>query len=63
MNTKEIKKLIEEKNDLAQRAYEAYQQLQGQLSLLRDMYKSEQVNEQKKLKDSEPKEPTNEEKK
>jgi hypothetical protein len=48
MTIKEIRKLIEEKSELAQRASDAFQQLQGQLALLRDMLKSEQLAEQKK---------------
>jgi len=48
LNVKDIRKLIEEKSELAQRASEAFQQLQGQIALLRDMYKNAQIEENKK---------------
>lgn len=47
MTSTELRKKIEEKMELSQRAYEAYQQLQGQIALLRDMYKDAQIQEQK----------------
>lgn len=65
MTVKEIRKLIEEKSELAQRASEAFQQLQGQVALLRDMLKNAQIEENKKKEDNKDKkeEPIQEEKK
>ncbi|OQB09564.1 MAG: hypothetical protein BWY21_00731 [Parcubacteria group bacterium ADurb.Bin216] len=51
LNVKDIRKLIEEKSELAQRASEAFQQLQGQVALLRDMLKNAQIEENKKKED------------
>ena len=65
MTSKEIRKLIEEKSELAQRASEAFQQLQGQMVLLRDMLKNTLLEEKEQpKKDTEPtEEQTTEEKK
>jgi transcription elongation GreA/GreB family factor len=51
LNVKDIRKLIEEKSELAQRASEAFNQLQGQVALLRDMLKNAQIEENKKKED------------
>ena len=41
MTKQELVTKIEERKDLADRAYNTYQQLQGQIALLRDMLKEE----------------------
>lgn len=46
MTKQELIAKLEERKDLSERAYNTYQQLQGQLALLRDMLKD--VNEKEK---------------
>ena len=53
MEKEEIIKKLEERKDLADRAYNTYQQLQGQIALLRDMLKddAEKTKASKEKKD------------
>ena len=56
LSIRQLKKLIEEKSELAQRASEAYNQLQGQIALLRDMYQNTKNEELAKKTDKKDKE-------
>ena len=47
MTKQEIVKKLEERKDLSDRAYNTYQQLQGQIALLRDMLKDISEEEKK----------------
>jgi len=49
MTKQEIMAKIEERKDLADRAYNTYQQLQGQIALLRDMLKEENDKEKQNI--------------
>ena len=50
MTKEEIIVLLKQRAEMADRTFEAFQQLQGQLALLRDMLKSEEKAEQEKAK-------------
>ena len=57
MTKEEIKKMIKDRGELAERSFNTYQQLQGQISLLRDLYEKalrEEVEAKKKLPENKP---------